>query len=492
MKKHVLLLLSFVAFSYLYSQTAPPESFNFQAIIMDGNKTVKGKPIGVEISIYEGALYGTLAYQETFVQITDNNGMVSLEIGRGTPVFGDFTQILWGTNSFFIGISYDPKGGTDYIDMGGSQLLSVPYALYSKKAYALNGPNDDDDTNELQTLSLEGNVLKLTQGGEVTLPTAGIFQFYYADMDGDGFGYEWNVVYSDIKPTGYVNNGDDCDDSDSSIYPNAPDPWYDGIDQNCDGLNDYDQDGDGYNFDVDCNDQDASINPGVQEIWYDGIDQNCDGLNDYDRDGDGYNFDVDCNDQDASINPGIPEICDGIDNNCLNGIDEGCENLDTDNDGFTIAQGDCNDYNAEEFPGQIWYVDCDRDGFYDPTPVVACLKSDAIAQFNCQSYINVSFSHVEIQPFDCYDYSFSVKPNVTSWFYTPYDISNFDYNCDGTVTKRYEQTASYSYGFPESFVAGWVGGVPDCGNWGQWAYDVEQTGFFQYEYITRALQQGCN
>ncbi|HCH63841.1 MAG TPA: hypothetical protein DFR83_13630, partial [Deltaproteobacteria bacterium] len=56
---------------------------------------------------------------------------------------------------------------------------------------------------------------------------------------------------------------------------------YDGVDQDCDGADDYDADSDGYTSDdysgTDCDDADDSINPGEAEVCGDGIDQNCDG-----------------------------------------------------------------------------------------------------------------------------------------------------------------------------------------------------------------------
>ena len=66
-----------------------------------------------------------------------------------------------------------------------------------------------------------------------------------------------------------------------------------------------DADGDGYGVDEDCDDGDAGVHPGVDEVWYDGVDQNCDGLSDYDADGDGTYVDGigadDCDDFDPEV-----------------------------------------------------------------------------------------------------------------------------------------------------------------------------------------------
>jgi hypothetical protein len=51
---------------------------------------------------------------------------------------------------------------------------------------------------------------------------------FYQDADGDGFGDPNATIEGCTPPTGYVNNGDDCDDSDPNLYPNAP-----GFDEDC-------------------------------------------------------------------------------------------------------------------------------------------------------------------------------------------------------------------------------------------------------------------
>ena len=233
---------------------------------------------------------------------------------------------------------------------------------------------------------------------------------FYKDNDNDGF-YSY----------------EDCDDNDASVNPGAPEVC-NGIDDDCNDLIDddipyftyyRDLDGDGFGDNAitelicytvpsagyvvdntDCNDNDASVNPGAPEVC-NGIDDDCNDLIDddipyftyyRDLDGDGYGDNsttelicytvpsagyvvdnTDCNDNDASVNPGAPEVCNGIDN-------------------------DCNDLIDDDIPYFTYYRDVDGDGFGD----------NAITELICYTVPSVGYV---VDNTDCDDTNANINPD---------------------------------------------------------------------------------
>jgi len=113
--------------------TQVPESFNYQAVVRDvTNNPITDQAVSFRISILKGGVSGSEEYVETHSTSTNGLGLVNLAIGEGDVESGDFTAIDWGADNYFLKVEIDPAGGTSYIEMGTTQLLSVPYAMYAK------------------------------------------------------------------------------------------------------------------------------------------------------------------------------------------------------------------------------------------------------------------------------------------------------------------------------------------------------------------------
>ncbi len=130
MKK--LFLLSMMLLIAATSWAQSPQRMSYQAVIRDTNNAlVTNHAVGMRISILQGSASGTAVFVETHTNATNANGLVSIEIGDGTLVSGNFSTINWANGPYFIKTQTDPTGGTTYSIVGSSELLSVPYALYS-------------------------------------------------------------------------------------------------------------------------------------------------------------------------------------------------------------------------------------------------------------------------------------------------------------------------------------------------------------------------
>ena len=273
---------------------------------------------------------------------------------------------------------------------------------------------------------------------------------FYIDHDRDGFGSTDYITAACSAPAGYTDSMTDCDDLSATVHPEASERC-DGIDNNCDGVIDgddaidrpvwyLDADLDGYGDDTtviasctpvggysaaggDCNDERADISPGAAEVC-DGEDNDCNGDIDdgeaagaslwyVDSDGDGYGTDLDvieacdpvpgysatdgdCDDEREDTFPDAEELCDAIDNDCDDVIDDGLSldvhYLDMDGDGhgtpdeslvactsplgYSSLGDDCHDGSAVSYPGAdescFDAIDNDCDGFVDCADMDGC------------------------------------------------------------------------------------------------------------------------
>src|SRR5210317_841078 len=157
------------------------QGINYKAQVKDENgNIVKSQSVIIQFTIYQGESLSNNVYQEIHSTTTDSNGIVVVNIGEGTVDSGVFDDINWGLDDHFLNVQIDT--GEGLIDMGTTQFMSVPYAKYADK---IN------------------------------------FSYFYADKDGDGYGDNWDVLYSPLAPSNFVSLAGDCDDYNPNIYPGA-------------------------------------------------------------------------------------------------------------------------------------------------------------------------------------------------------------------------------------------------------------------------------
>ena len=297
---------------------------------------------------------------------------------------------------------------------------------------------------------------------------------YFVDGDGDGYGTALSPSKCFCNAvSGYALLAGDCSDTDAGISPIATEIC-NGKDDDCNGSKDpkgtygctkfyLDGDGDGYGasgpsqclcageglfsatLGGDCDDSKSALNPGMTEIC-NSVDDNCNGATDEglvgtwyaDGDGDGYGAGIgvfrcgpdathtvttsgDCNDGNSSIHPGAAEVCNGVDDNCSGGVDDGLSTAtywkDSDGDGYgsgngslqcgavgnisATAGGDCDDANSSVHPGAsevcngldddcangtddglptaMYWKDQDKDGYGGGSGVLQCAGKNGLS-----------------------------------------------------------------------------------------------------------------
>ena len=271
----------------------------------------------------------------------------------------------------------------------------------------------------------------------------------------------------------------DCDDTDPDVYSSAPERC-DGVDNDCNDLVDdddpnrvgliwmFDGDSDGYGNDND-DDGFANYQTGCDPDEWADIVENATGdtgalayyvAAQYDADD---NILVDCNDDNEDVNPGEAEVCDALDNDCNDLVDDGVSTptafyADVDEDtfgdagssvtecemsaGYVVDDSDCDDTNAAINPAasevcdsmdndcddltddaddstdvssmSSWYVDDDDDGYGDPPPAATACEDP-------------TGGNLVTNADDCDDSNASINPAATEIC----DELNVDEDCNG-------------------------------------------------------------
>jgi hypothetical protein len=113
-----------------------PQYVPYQAVARNsaGNLLVN-QAVGLRFTVHQSTSGGTTQYQETQTATTNKLGLFSVNVGSGTVVSGSFSGITWSDGQpKYMQVEIDPTGGTSYTNMGATQMMSVPYALFAGSA----------------------------------------------------------------------------------------------------------------------------------------------------------------------------------------------------------------------------------------------------------------------------------------------------------------------------------------------------------------------
>lgn len=122
----LLLSMTFQTFSQA------PQRINYQAAARNAaGEVLKNQAISVRLSLLDGGPSGTVVFQEAHATSTNALGLFQLPIGGGSVLSGSMNSVNWGAGEKFLRMEIDPSGGINYVDMGVSPLLSVPFALHA-------------------------------------------------------------------------------------------------------------------------------------------------------------------------------------------------------------------------------------------------------------------------------------------------------------------------------------------------------------------------
>ncbi len=151
-----LLLIYLAIFTFLPRQAGAqevPQAFKYQTVVRDATgNLIQNQSIELRMGISDGS---NLVYLETHTVTTNNFGLATIEIGYGNPVGSDFENINWESGEYYLITELDATGSGEYISMGTSQLLSVPYAMHSMTT--TEGLYWDRSSNDIYS-NLSGNV----------------------------------------------------------------------------------------------------------------------------------------------------------------------------------------------------------------------------------------------------------------------------------------------------------------------------------------------
>lgn len=238
MKQSLLLLLvAFLLPGIPSLQAQSDKGFSYQAVARDNNGAILSNTgINLRFQFRQGSANGTVVYQETHSATTNEFGLFHAIIGKGTAEVGVFANVPWSDDDYFLVVELNGAGvdtslleGVPYakvatnmdlaalqdvsaINPGSGEILKWDGTTWAAAPDQTNDA-DADPSNELQTLSLSGTNLSISNGNMVSLPTGTTY------TPGTGIGISGNTI-SNTSPDQTVSLTGSGATNVTGSYPN--------------------------------------------------------------------------------------------------------------------------------------------------------------------------------------------------------------------------------------------------------------------------------
>jgi hypothetical protein len=206
--KRIFLILIAAALALL-SFAQPPAYFNYQAVVRDAEGAIiAGQDVSIKIEILSGTSTGTVVFRETHLVTTSDQGLVTLPVFGGNHD-GMWEEIDWSANDYFIKIYLGNSTGTDFQEMGTSQLLSVPYAMHAATVDVNKLPISYDEFDITGTTKIGESGMIISEINKITGTTDATNNYISFDMPAGYTEENTHVLSVEIKK--YTNAAFDSD-----------------------------------------------------------------------------------------------------------------------------------------------------------------------------------------------------------------------------------------------------------------------------------------
>jgi len=122
--------LTLFLFLPLVSFSQSPAAIPYQAVLRNADGSViANSSVTVTFKIHDSTTLGPVVFEETHTTTPNAHGLISLNVGQGSAVFGTINGVNWSSGNKFLQVMMNAGNGN--VDLGTQQMMSVPYALHA-------------------------------------------------------------------------------------------------------------------------------------------------------------------------------------------------------------------------------------------------------------------------------------------------------------------------------------------------------------------------